>query len=155
MLILKIIILIIMLIGLVCTLAPALRGTLIILVGAGIYASILGFSVVPLSIIVTLCTLTVIAEIGGRWLRIYLTQNSEVSREYSVNTMICNVAGIVVTDAFLGALVGITTWELVVGKALLPRFNNVSKVLSSLMLVASLRFLCGIIMIILICNYII
>lgn len=155
MLILKIIILIIMLIGLVCTLAPALRGTLIILAGAGLYASILGFSVVPLSIIVTLCTLTVIAEIGGRWLRIYLTQNSEVSREYSVNTMICNVAGIVVADAFLGALVGITIWELVVGKALLPRFNNVSKVLSSLMLVASLRFLCGIIMIILICNYII
>lgn len=155
MLILKIIILLIMLIGLMCTLAPALRGTLIILVGAGIYVSILGFNAVSLGIILTLCTLTLIAEIGGRWLRIYLTQNSEVSREYSVNTTICNVAGIVVADAFLGALVGITVWELVVGKALLPRINNVSKVLGSLMLVASLRFLCGIIMFILICNYVI
>ncbi len=155
MLILKIVILLIMLIGLVCTLAPGLRGTLIILVGAGIYVSILGFNAVSLGIILTLCTLTLIAEIGGRWLRIYLTQNSEVSREYSVNTTICNVAGIVVADAFLGALVGITVWELVVGKALLPRINNVSKVLGSLMLVASLRFLCGIIMFILICNYII
>lgn len=154
MLILKISILVIMLIGQVCTLAPALRGTFIILVGAGIYASILGFSVFPLGIISALCVLVVIAEIGGQWLRIYLTQNSEVSREYSVNTTICNIAGIVVADAFLGALVGITIWELVVGKALLPRFNNVSKVLGSMMLVASLRFLCGIVMIILICNYI-
>jgi uncharacterized protein YqgC (DUF456 family) len=155
MLILKISILVIMLIGLVCTLAPALRGTFIILVGAGIYVSIFGFSVFPLGIILALCVLVVIAEIGGQWLRIYLTQNSEVSREYSVNTTICNIAGIVVADAFLGALVGITIWELVVGKALLPRFNNVSKVLGSLVLVASLRFLCGIVMIILICNYII
>lgn len=151
MLILKIIILVIMLIGLVCTLAPAFRGTLIILVSAGIYASILG--ILPIKLILVLVLLAVIAEIGGKWLSIYLTHDSEVSREYSVNTTVCNVAGIVVADAFLGALVGITVWELAVGKALLPRFDSIGKVLGSLMLVAALRFLCGIIMIMLIYMY--
>jgi uncharacterized protein YqgC (DUF456 family) len=154
MLILKISILVIMLIGLVCTLAPALCGTLIILAAAGIYVSIIGFSVFPLGIMLALCVLVVIAEIGGRCLRIYLTHNSEDTREYSVNTTVCNIAGIIVADAFLGALVGITIWELVVGKALLPRFDDISKVLNSLMLVAVLRFLCGIVMFILICKYI-
>jgi uncharacterized protein YqgC (DUF456 family) len=155
MLILKISILIILFIGQVCTLAPALYGTLIILVAAGIYASIIGFSIFPLGGILSLFLLVIIAEVGGRWLRIYLTQDAKVSREYSVNTTVCNVAGIIVADAFLGALVGITIWELVVGKALLPRFENVGKVLVSLTLVAALRFLCGIIMIIIIYKYMI
>jgi len=155
MLILKISILVIMLIGQVCTLAPALRGTLIILVAAGIYASILGFYIFPLGILLVLFILVLIAEIGGKWLRIYLTRDSKVSREYSVSTTVCNVAGIVVADAFLGALVGITLWELAVGKALLPRIDDISKVLNSLLLVAALRFLCGIIMIIIICKYMI
>lgn len=155
MLILKISILVIILIGQMCTLAPALHGSFIIFVAAGIYVSIVGLNVFPLEILLTLLVLVVIAEIGGRWLRIYLTKNSKVSREYSVNTTVCNVAGIIVADAFLGSLVGITIWELAVGKALLPRFDSISKVLGSLVLVAALRFLCGMIMVIIICTYVI
>jgi uncharacterized protein YqgC (DUF456 family) len=155
MLILKISILIIMFIGQVCTLAPAFHGTLIILLAAGIYACIIGLNTIPLGVLFVIFLLAVITEIGGWWLRIHLTKNSKVSREYSVNTTVCNVAGIIVADAFLGALVGITIWELVVGKALLPRFDVIGKVLNSLMIVAALRFLCGLIMIIIIYKYMI
>lgn len=153
MLIVKMIIMVIMLIGQFCTLAPNFYGTVIILAAAGIYASIFGFSNVPIWVMPVLVALVVVAEVGARGLRIYLTKDYKVSRTYSVNTTVCNLAGVVVADALLGSLIGVTIWELVVGKALVPHIESISKVLVRLVILAILRFMCGIIMIIIICNY--
>ena len=120
MLIINFIIILIMFIGLMCTLAPRLYGTVIILVAAGIYAVIIGVSIFPLWVAVSLLMLTLVAEVGANGLRFFLTRHSEVSRIYSINTTVCNLAGIVVADALLGSLIGMTIWEMVVGKTLFP-----------------------------------
>jgi hypothetical protein len=154
MLIIKISIMLIMLIGQLCTLAPNFYGTVIILTAAGIYAFILGFNL-PLWVILALLSLVAVAEVGARGLRFYLTKDYKVSRMYSVNTTVCNLTGVVVADALLGSLLGVVIWELVVGKALVPHIESISEVLVRLMILAALRFMCGIIMIIIICNYIV
>jgi hypothetical protein len=152
-LIVKSSILLIMFIGQLCTLAPNFYGTIIILAAACIYASIVGFSTLPSWIIIVLVSLAIVAEIGMRGLRNYLTRGYNVSKTYSVNTTVCNLAGIIVADALLGSLIGLTTWELVVGKALIPYVECISKILVRLMILAVLRFICGIIMITIICKY--
>jgi uncharacterized protein YqgC (DUF456 family) len=156
-LIFKISILIILLIGQLCTLAPKLHGTLVILGTSFIYSLALGlqFSESQLRIFFLLLILTVVAEGGSSFFRVFLTRNYNVSRKYSVNTIVCNLAGIIVADALLGALVGAILWEYLVAKALIPRIKGIGKVLLRLALVALLRFICGIIMIIIICKYII
>jgi len=153
MLIINFMIILIMFIGLICTLAPRLYGTVIILVTAGVYALIIGVSVFPLWVAVSLSMLTVVAEIGANGLRVLLTRHSEVSRAYSVDTTVCNLAGIVAADALLGSLVGMTIWELLVGKALLPRLDSIGKVLVRLIATAVLRLNCGLIMIIIVVKY--
>lgn len=153
MLIINFIIILIMFIGLMCTLAPRLYGTVIILVAAGIYAVIIGVSVFPVSVAINLLVLTLLAEVGANGLRSFLTRNSQVSRIYSINTTVCNLAGIVVADALLGTLIGMTIWEMLVGKTLFPRLDNISKVLLQLIIAALLRFTCGFIMIIIVVKY--
>lgn len=152
-LIVKSSILLIMFIGQLCTLAPNFYGTIIILAAACIYASIVGFNTLSSWIIIVLVSLVIIAEIGMRGLRSYLTKGYTISKTYSVNTTVCNLSGIIVADALLGSLIGLTIWELVVGKALVPYFESISKILVRLMIVAVLRFICGIIMIAIICKY--
>ena len=144
-----------MFIGQLCTLAPNFYGTVIILGAAYFYLSVLGFSEVSLWIIIILTALAVCAEFGTRWFRRSLMKEYQVSGAYSVNTTVCNLAGIIVADALFGALAGIAIWELIVGKALLPYLDHISKVLVRLIILAILRFICGIIMITIVCKYII
>lgn len=153
-LVLKMMILLIMSIGMICTLAPRLYGTLIILVAAVVYTVILGVTTYPSWVIASLVMLALVSEVGGRGLRIYLTRDYKVSRLYSIDTTVCNLAGIMVADALVGPLLGATIWEMLVGKALLPRLDMISKVLIRLTIVAVLRFICGLIMTIIIVNYI-
>lgn len=121
------------------------------------YALTLGlqFSESQLIIFFVLLIVTVVAEGGASFFRVVLTRNYNVSRNYSVNTIVCNLAGIIVADALLGTLVGAILWEYLVAKALIPRIEHIGKVLLRLALVALLRFICGIIMIIIICKYLI
>lgn len=141
-------------IGQICTLAPNLFGTLVILGAAGFYAFIVGAHDFPKWVYISLLSITIIAEVLARWLRIYLTQNYNISRKYSINTTVCNLVGIIVADVLLGPWVGVTIWELVVGKALFPYLNKVIKILLRLFLIALLRFTCGLLMIIIILKYI-
>lgn len=153
MLILNFMIILIMFIGLMCTLAPRLYGTVIILVAACTYAVISGVSVFPLWVAGSLLMLTLVAEVGANGLRVFLTRHSEVSRVYSIDTTVCNLAGIVVADALLGSLIGTIIWELLVGKTLVPRWDSISKVLVKLIVTAVLRLICGLIMIIIVVKY--
>ena len=154
MLILKFTTLFIMLIGLVCTLAPRLYGTVIILMTAIIYAFVTEVSVLGSWVWSVLLLLTFLAEIIVRGLRIFLTRRYRVSRRYSVDTSICNVAGIVATSTLLGAFWGTAVWEILVGKTLLTRFAMISKILLRLLLMAGVRLLCGFIMVMIIMKYI-
>ncbi|SFL81842.1 DUF456 family protein [Pelosinus propionicus] len=146
-------ILLVMFIGQLCTLAPNFYGTIIILASACLYALLAGVSTYPLWVLITLGALVFVAEIGTRGLRRYLTRNYNVSKTYSVNTTVCNLAGIIVADALLGSIIGLTVWELVVGKALVPYLDSISKILVRLMILAIIRFICGVIMITIICKY--
>lgn len=101
-----------------------------------------------------LLCLVVTSELGGRALRIYLTRNYPVSRVFSVNSTVSHIAGMLASDALLGPVLGLLVWELVAGKTLIPRSDSVLAVLYRLAGVALLRFICGVIMIVLINLYI-
>lgn len=153
MLLIKFIVILIMLIGLICTLAPKLYGTVIILLAACVYALFIEISILPLWVAVSLFVLALTAEIGANGLRVFMTRHSEVSRIYSVDTTVCNLAGIVVSDALLGPLIGVTIWEVLVGKTLFPRIDSIGKVLVRLIITALVRLICGLIMIIIVVKY--
>jgi uncharacterized protein YqgC (DUF456 family) len=139
-----------MLVGLVCTFLPRIPGTLIIIGGAILYGIVTGITIMQPLVAELLLTLILLAEIGGRLLRFYLTRHLLVSRLFSVDMTVGNLGGIIVLDAILEPLSGILIWELFVGKTLLPRWDSVSKVLLRLAYIAGFRFTCGLIMIIII-----
>lgn len=143
-----------MMTGLVCTLLPRLPGTIIILVGPLLYGLAFGWENYHFYIVLSLVLLMLLAEAGGRLLRIYLTRSAAVSRIFSTDTTIGNAAGIVASDAIFGTVFGTLLWEMVVGKTLLPRFNTVARVLFRLAAAAALRFACGLLMISIVVMYI-
>jgi len=136
-------------IGLLCTLSPRLPGTLIIAGAAFIYGVFTEFRTFDVWITQTLLVIVMIAEVGSRILRRYLTKLSHVSPGYSTDTTAGNFAGIIATDALFGPIMGTVIWELVVGKNLFPRWDSIVKVLLRLSVSAAMRFICGLIMIIL------
>ncbi|SDF11080.1 Uncharacterized conserved protein YqgC, DUF456 family [Sporolituus thermophilus DSM 23256] len=144
-----------MLSGLVGTLSPKIPGTVIIFVVAVLYGAVTEFATFRPWLTLLLCVLMLTAEVGGRWLRVYLTRRHQLSRVLCTNATVGNVAGIVAADALLGPTIGILLWELVAGKTFMPRWNSVAKVLVRLVAAAVLRFICAILMIILIYVYII
>jgi uncharacterized protein YqgC (DUF456 family) len=152
--ILKIIIIILMLAGLYCTAFPKLSGTLIILAAAIAYWILTGFITYQSWLLYLLIGFAFVAEIGGRVLRIYLTQHEGVTRSFSTDTTVGNIAGLIVADTILGPFTGTVLWELMVGKNLFPRWTTVSKVLKKLAMVALMRFICANIMVFVVIKYI-
>lgn len=154
MLIIEFIAVFFMFIGLLCTLAPRLHGTIMIL-SAGIgYIIIIGIAKIQPWIFVSLLLLALFAELGVRWLRIYITKGLKVSKTYSIDSTICNLAGIIVISTLLRSIIGMTIWQAIVGKSILPRLDSIGKVLIRLFFTALLRFVCGLIMIIIILKYV-
>ncbi|WP_378955619.1 DUF456 family protein [Pelosinus sp. sgz500959] len=153
MLILKFSALFIMFIGLACTLAPRLYGTVIILVVAAGYGIFINLNIFQSWIGFVLLLLTLLSEVGARGLRILTTRPYRVSRRYSIDTSVCNLAGIIIASALLGSFVGATIWEIVVGKTLLARLDMIGKILIRLILTAGVRLICGLLMIIIIVKY--
>lgn len=152
--ILKITFIIMMLAGLYCTVFPKLSGTLIILTAAIAYWILTGFITYQPWLLYLLIGLAFVAEIGGRVLRIYLTQHEGVTRSFSADTTVGNIAGLIVADAILGPFAGTALWEIMVGKNLFPRWTTVSKVLKKLAMVALMRFICANIMVFVVIKYI-
>ncbi len=150
----KFLVTLIMVAGLLCTVSIKMPGTLLILLSTVIYGIFTDFSTFSTPLIVVLISISVTAELGGRMLRIYLTKDYSVSREFSVNSSISHIGGVVATNALFGPLWGLIIWELLAGKTLLPRGNTMVKVLTRLAGVALIRIVCGIVMIILVHVYI-
>ncbi|MDD4599801.1 MAG: DUF456 family protein [Negativicutes bacterium] len=144
----------VMLIGLFFTLSPRIPGTLIIVGVAFFYSVFTGLSTLTTWMIVLLVGLSLLAEVGGRMARIYLTKDFGISRVFSTDATAGNVAGIVATDALFGPLLGAAIWEIVVGKTFFPRWDMIGKVLVRLTYIAFFRFGCGLIMVVLISKYI-
>ncbi|MBC8016645.1 MAG: DUF456 family protein [Sporomusaceae bacterium] len=153
MLIIKFIVLLIMSIGLICTLGPRLYGTVIIFLAAIIYALVVDVGVFQTWVATGLLILTLVAELGVRGLRVFLTKRYEVSRIYSVNSVVCNVVGSIISGTLLGSLLGLAVWQGLASRVLYPRLDLVSKVLVRLMLTAAMRFFCGFIMVIIAVKY--
>ncbi|WP_312560380.1 DUF456 family protein [Anaerospora sp.] len=150
----KLLIAVIMLIGVVGTLIPRIPGTLIIFCGALLYGVLTGFASFQPWLTVLLLLLTITAEVGGRWLRAYLTRRYELSRLFCVNASAGNIAGIIAADALLGPILGIVIWEVIVGKTFIPRWSTVGRVIYLLAVAAMLRLICAVVMVILITIYI-
>lgn len=155
MLLIKFIVVLIMQLGLLCTLTNKFPGTLIILTGVFVYGISTNFASMDVKIVTTVAVIAIIAEVGGRLLRIYLTKEYRLSREFSINTMITQAGGIVACDVLVGPTLGLILWEVIIGKTLLPRADTILGILIRLTCVAFLRFTCGLIMLILILNYLI
>lgn len=145
----KLLFLIIMLLGLAATLIPKVPGTLIILGAALLHVILTGNENNPIWIMEILCLIVLIAEFGGRWMRFCLTNRYQITRLFSSNASVGNIAGVVAADALLGPVLGVLLWELVAGKTFLPRWNTVAKIIVRLAIAAMFRFLCGLVMIIL------
>lgn len=144
-----------MLIGLICTLFPRFPGTVIIFGGAIVYGYLTEFVSFELWMLISLVIIMVFAEVGGRWLRFYLTRWYSLSPQTSTNSAVGSIAGVFAADAILGPLLGMAFWQLIAGKTLSPRADTVFHVLGKLAIVATLRFMCGIIMIFIIFVYIV
>ncbi len=153
MLLLNFMIMLLLLIGLACTLAPRLHGTMIIGGVVIIYAFIIGVDKVQPWLGLSLFLCVVIAEVGALGLRSLLTNHFRVTRVYSVNTTVCNLAGIIVADALLGSFFGMLIWEGLVGKNLFPRLEDIGGIFMRLMIIGVVRLLCGVTMIILVIKY--
>ncbi|MEG6585590.1 DUF456 family protein [Dendrosporobacter sp. 1207_IL3150] len=151
---LKLAVILIMVIGLYSTLFPRIPGTVIILFGSILYGFATDFMTYQTWILYVLISLVLIAEVGGRSLRKYLTQHERVTRSFSTDTTAGNLGGLIVSDAILGPVAGTILWELIVGKNLLPRWTTVARVLKRLALVAFIRFTCANIIIFLTIRYI-
>ncbi len=143
-----------MMVGLLGTLSVKLPGTLLILIGAAIYGISTNFVTFLPGTIYSLLLISVICELGGRRLRISLTDNCSISREFSVNSVVCHFAGMLAFTALLGSIMGFILWQLVAGKTLIPRSDTISQVLLRLAGVAGIRFVCGCAMIVIIHLYI-
>lgn len=152
-LLLKITVILIMLIGLALTLLPRLPGTLVILGAAVLYIGVTG-TAAPAWVAAALAVLAFAAEVGGRMLRLYLTRRYSLSRVFCVNSTVGNIGGILAADALLGPVLGLLAWEFFAGKTLAPRWDTVGKVILRLAAVATVRFGCGILMIVLVFVYI-
>lgn len=153
MLLLKIAIILIMLVGLTLTLMPRLPGTLVILGAAVLYLWAAGATAPPW-VVAALVVLVFTAEVGGRLLRLYLTRRYSLSRIFCVNSSVGNIGGILAADALLGPVLGLVVWEFFAGKTLAPRWDTVGRVLLRLAAVATVRFGCGLLMIVLVLVYI-
>lgn len=137
----------IMLTGLAGTLAPRIPGTLIIFLAVLFYGAVSDFAGFTLWIWAGYVLLIAVAELGGRWLRIYLTRRFSLSRRLSTSTAVAHLGGIMAADALFGPVLGLIVWELIAGKAMEPRGNIMSKIILRLAAVAILRFVCGLAMI--------
>ena len=149
----KFIVVVIMLLGLVGTLVPKIPGTIIILFGALLYGLTTNFAGLTPWLVMILVALVLIAEIGGRLLRVWLTKRYYLSRQFSTNVSTGNIAGVVAADALFGAQLGGLLWELVAGKIFFPRWSTIGKVITGLAIAAIFRLLCGMVMILLIVIY--
>ena len=154
MLVLKLGVMIIMVIGLYCTVFPRIPGTLIIFTGAAAYWWFTGFVTYQPWLAYVLIAAVAVAEAGLRALRAYVTGREDVTRTFSTDTTVGNMAGLIVSEAILGPSAGTILWELLVGKALFSRWTSVAKILKRLILVAVIRFCFGLVMIYLIIEYV-
>ena len=144
----------IMSVGLVLTLFPRYPGTVVVFAGAVLYGSFTEFRSFAPWLVETLVALIIIAEVGGRCLRLYLTRSFTLSRRFAVDSIVGNIGGVIVSNALLGPILGVVVWELVSAKTLEPRLTMIGKILGRLAGVAMLRLACGIVMSLLIGFYI-
>lgn len=151
---LKLVIVIIMVVGLGLTLLPRAGGTLVICGAVALYALAAGQAIVPSWLWVVLVSLAAVAEIGGRLLRVRLTRRFSLSRLFCLGSTVGNAGGILAADALFGPVLGLLVWELVAGKTLAPRWDTVGRVLLRLAAAAAVRFVCGLVMIILALLYV-
>lgn len=142
----------IMLVGLILTLLPRYPGTAVIFGGAVFYC-IVAVPVIPVRVVELLAGLVLVAEIGGRLARVYLTRSYPLTRQFSVNSSVCNIGGLVAADLFIGPVLGAILWELLLGKVLQPRWDIAGQVLLWLTAIALLRLVCGLTMFALVALY--
>lgn len=144
---LKLLIMLIILSGLVGSIIPKFPGPLIILTGAVLYGAVSGTNLENAKLAILLLSLTFIAEIVCRMLRIYLTKNARLSRSFCINATAGNAAGILAANTLFGKLLGILLWEIIIGKTLLPQWNEIADILWRLTIISLLRLTCSFIMV--------
>ncbi|MBP2642316.1 MAG: hypothetical protein H6Q67_203 [Firmicutes bacterium] len=147
---LKLISILAMLVGLGLTVVPRTAGTIVIIAGAVFYKLVSGVTNEPTWIWYSLVALIFLAEGGGRGVRYYFTNKLGMSRELAIASTAGNVGGVLISNALFGPILGFLLWEIIIGKALYPRWDVVYSILIRLALTALLRFSCGVVMIIIV-----
>lgn len=150
MLLWKAILILWMMAGVICTLAPNLPGTAMIALGiAGYYMATEVF--LPSFFWPVVLTVVLIAELGGRLVRGYLMKQQAL--HFVIDTAVGNFAGVLMTSAFIGTLPGILVWQTLIGKTLMPSRDDFIRGASYLFILLLLRGVCGLILFGLAANY--
>lgn len=144
----------IMAVGLVLTLLPRYPGTAVIFAGAVLYGYFTGFSSFAPWLVKTLVALMLLAEVGGRCLRLCLTRRFTLSRRFAVDGTMGNIGGVLAANALLGPILGVIVWEVISAKTFEPRLATVGKILGRLAAAAALRLACGLAMVLVVAVYI-
>ena len=142
------------LVGLAGTLVPRIPGLPLLFLAVVFYGAVRGFAAFTPPVITALLLCLLAGELVGRWLRVYLTRRYHLSRLYSTDSLVSSIAGMIISDALFGTWGGAVLWEVLLGKSLLPAWHTSLRIVLRLAGAALWRFICGLIMLVIIVTYI-
>lgn len=140
---LKIVTILLAIAGLMGTAVPRVPGLPIIFLATVFYGAFSGFRTFTTLLEGILVLLLFVGEVGGRWLRIYLTHRFSLSRQFSVHSTVTSGAGILACDALFGSVPGLLLWSIIAGKSLLPTWRVTSQIIACLCGAFLFRLLIG------------
>lgn len=151
----ELLVLLIINIGLLCTIFPNLYGTVLIFFGVTLYAISREIELLQSNYFYILLLLSFLAE-GITWgISYHVKRKYQVSPYYSLDEKLCNAAGLVVFSTFFGSIAGAALWRGLISRGLLPHKEHVEVLFKVTIYVSFWRTLCAVIMSIIAIKYII
>ncbi len=147
----KILVAVCLLLGLTGTCIHRLPGTPLIFLAALVYGFVFGrFTGTGVTWLAVLAVLMLTAELGSRYLRRLLAPYAGIGKVFGLDVAAGGFASLVVTDVLLGPVLGLLTWELFIGKSLMPLIKRSGLLVLNLFAAALCRFIIAAVMIVIV-----
>lgn len=139
-----------MLLGLTGTFIHRLPGTPLIFLAALIYNMVMGFSTANIPWMGVLLALTLIAELGSRFLRDRLTPETGIDKVFGLDVAAGSFASLILADILAGPTLGMILWEILIGKSIMPLLKRSGMLVLTLWAAAGVRFAIAVVMMIIV-----
>lgn len=147
----KILVAVCLLLGIIGTCIHRLPGTPLIFFAALLYGLVFGrFMGTGVTWLAALAVLMLTAELGSRYLPRVLAPYVGISKVFGLDVAAGSFASLVVTDVLLGPVLGLFTWELFMGKSLMPLIKRSGLLVLELFAAALFRFIIAVVMIVIV-----